>query len=62
MFDGIDLKNLNIGDMINKFQDMAKEQEIKYEDKRSLYSESKYNYDWYKKYNFNYNTYVLSIV
>lgn len=27
MFDGIDLKNLNLGDMINKFQDMAKEQE-----------------------------------
>ncbi|RBQ29445.1 YbaB/EbfC family nucleoid-associated protein [Aliarcobacter vitoriensis] len=23
MFDGIDLKNLNLGDMINKFQDMA---------------------------------------
>ena len=29
MFDGIDLKNLNLGDMINKFQDMAKEQEAK---------------------------------
>ena len=29
MFDGIDLKNLNLGDMINKFQDMAKEQEEK---------------------------------
>ena len=24
MFDGIDLKNLNIGDMLNQFQDMAK--------------------------------------
>lgn len=24
MFDGIDLKNLNLGDMINKFQDIAK--------------------------------------
>ena len=29
MFDGIDLKNLNLGDMINKFQDMAKEQQEK---------------------------------
>lgn len=27
MFDGIDLKNLNLADMVNKFQDMAKEQE-----------------------------------
>ena len=24
MFDGIDLKNLNLADMVNKFQDMAK--------------------------------------
>ena len=24
MFDGIDLKNLNLGDMLNQFQDMAK--------------------------------------
>lgn len=24
MFEGIDLKNLNLGDMINQFQDMAK--------------------------------------
>ena len=23
MFDGIDLKNLNLGDMLNQFQDMA---------------------------------------
>ena len=29
MFDGIDLKNLNLGDMLNKFQDMAKEQQEK---------------------------------
>ena len=29
MIDGIDLKNLNLGDMINKFQDMAKEQQEK---------------------------------
>ena len=29
MFDGIDLKNLNLGDMINKFQGMAKEQQEK---------------------------------
>lgn len=27
MFEGIDLKNLNLGDMINKFQDMAKNAE-----------------------------------
>jgi nucleoid-associated protein EbfC len=27
MFDGINLKNLNLADMVNKFQDMAKEQE-----------------------------------
>ena len=24
MFDGLDLKNLNLGDMLNQFQDMAK--------------------------------------
>ena len=24
MFDGIDLKNLNIGDMLNQFQDIEK--------------------------------------
>ena len=24
MFDGIDLKNLNLGDMLNQFQEMAK--------------------------------------